>query len=165
MRLRAAVRQDIPAIAVIYNDEILNGTGTFDTQPRSDVEMKKWFDSHGEKHPIIVADEAGAVVGWASLSAWSERCAYARTAEVSVYVDKAARGKGLAGKLLDDLLRRGQTAGLAQVLARITEGNDVSVHLHAQRGFREVGLLKRVGEKFGRVMDVRILQKSFEAPI
>ena len=160
--LRAALPADVPALTAIYNDEVLHGTGTFDTAPKSEAEMGQWLAAHGGRHPVIVAEEAGAVVGWASFSAWSGRCAYARSAEVSVYVAAPHRGRGLAGELLDELLRRGREAGVAQALARITDGNEASLRLHRRRGFADAGLLKRVGEKFGRVLDVRILQKPLE---
>jgi len=160
--LRPARPEDVPAVTAIYNDEVRHGTGTFDTEPRSDAQTREWLRAHGEKRPVIVAEEEGKVVGWASLSEWSSRCAYARTAEVSVYVDPDARGRGVAGGLLDELLRRGREAGIAQALARITEGNEASLRLHRRRGFVDAGLLRRVGEKFGKVLDVRILQKSLE---
>lgn len=161
--LRPARPEDIPAVTAIYNDEVRHGTGTFDTEPRTEAQMRDWLKAHGGRHPVIVAEEDGKVTGWASLSEWSSRCAYARSAEVSVYVDADARGRGLAGELLDELLRRGREAGVSQALARITEGNEASLRLHRRRGFEDAGLLRRVGEKFGKVLDVRILQKSLEA--
>lgn len=160
--LRSARPEDVPALTAIYNDEVLHGTGTFDTVPKTEAEMGDWLKAHGGRHPVIVAEEGGKVVGWASLSAWSGRCAYARSAEVSVYVEKGSRGRGLSGVLLDELLTRGRAAGVAQALARITDGNEASLRLHRRRGFADAGLLKRVGEKFGRVLDVRILQKPLE---
>jgi phosphinothricin acetyltransferase len=160
--LRSAKAGDLPAVTEIYNDAVEHTTGTFDTEPKTLAQQGEWLARHGASHPVIVAEEAGRVVGWASLSPWSDRCAYARSAEVSVYVEAPARGRGLAGELLDELLRRARAAGVKQALARITQDNEASLRLHARRGFAEVGRLRRVGEKFGRVLDVRILQLSLE---
>ncbi len=160
--LRPARPEDLPAVTAIYNDEVLHGTGTFDTEPKTHAEMTEWYRAHGEGHPVLVAEEDGTVVGWASMSAWSNRRAYARSAEVSVYVAASARGRGLAGRLLDELLRRGRAAGVRQALARITDGNEASLRLHRRRGFADTGRLARVGEKFGRILDVHLLQKSLE---
>ncbi len=158
--LRPAVDSDILAITEIYNQAVLRATGTFDTEPKTLEAQRDWFAHHGAAHPVIVAEEAGKVVGWASMSQYSDRCAYARTAEVSVYIDEASRGRGLGGELLKGILAAGKKAGILQVLARVTEGNAVSLRLHAKLGFFEAGRLRQVGEKFGKVLDVHILQKS-----
>ena len=84
-------------MTAIYNDAVARTTGTFDTEPKTLDQQREWFDRHGASHPVLVAEEAGRVVGWASLSPWSDRCAYARTAEVSVYVDESSRGGGSSG--------------------------------------------------------------------
>jgi L-amino acid N-acyltransferase YncA len=160
--LRPARAEDLPAVTAIYNDAVARTTGTFDTEAKTLDQQREWFEKHGASHPVIVAEEGGRVVAWASFSPWSDRCAYARSAEVSVYVEEAARGRGLAGELLDELLRLGRAAGVKQAMARITAGNESSLRLHARRGFVETGRLKRVGEKFGRILDVHILQLSLE---
>jgi L-amino acid N-acyltransferase len=160
--LRAARAEDLPAVTAIYNDAVARSTGTFDTEPKTLAEQREWFDHHGPSHPVIVAEDGGRVVAWASFSPWSDRCAYARSGEVSVYVEEAARGRGLAGELLDELLKLGRAAGIKQAMARITADNEASLRLHVRRGFKESGRLKRVGEKFGRVLDVHILQRSLE---
>jgi phosphinothricin acetyltransferase len=160
--LRPARAEDLPAMTAIYNDAVARTTGTFDTEPKTLDQQLEWFGRHDAAHPVIVAVEGEQVVAWASLSAWSDRCAYARTSEVSVYVDEAARRRGIAGALLDELLKLGRAAGAAQVMARITADNEVSLRLHAGRGFVEAGRLRRVGEKFGRILDVHILQLSLE---
>lgn len=160
--LRPARAEDLPSVTAIYNDAVARTTGTFDTEPKTLAQQREWFARHGASHPVLVAEDGGRVVAWASFSPWSDRCAYARTAEVSVYVEEAARGRGLAGALLDELLRRGRAAGLKQAMARVTADNEASLRLHARRGFKEAGLFRRVGEKFGRVLDVHVLQLSLE---
>ncbi len=158
--IRAAVEADLPAITEIYNQSVLRGTGTFDTEPKTAPQQLEWFRRHGPSHPVIVAEESGKIVGWASVTQYSDRCAYARTAEVSVYIDEGARGRGLGGVLLDAILVAAKKAGLLQILARITDGNEASLKLHDKRGFLRVGVLRQVGEKFGKVLDVNLLQKS-----
>ncbi len=158
--IRAAVEADLPAVTEIYNQAVLRATGTFDTEPKTLEQQRDWYTRHGASHPVIIAEEAGRVVGWASMSPYSDRCAYARTAEVSVYIDENARGRGLGGVLLDAVLVAGKTASIKQVIARVTEGNEASLRLHAKRGFFEAGRLRQVGEKFGKVLDVHIFQKS-----
>jgi len=158
--IRPATASDLPAITEIYNQAVLRATGTFDTEPKTLDQQRAWFAAHGSSHPVLVAEEAGKVAGWASLSPYSDRCAYARTAEVSVYIDETARGRGLGAALLAAVLAAGKTAAIQQVLARITEGNEASLRLHAKQGFFEAGRLRQVGEKFGKVLDVHILQKA-----
>jgi phosphinothricin acetyltransferase len=160
--IRPARAEDLPAVTAIYNEAVERTTGTFDTEPKTLGQTAAWFEAHGAGHPVLAAEEAGRVIGWAALSPWSDRRAYARSAEVSVYVEAASRGRGVAGELLDELLRAGRAAGVKQALARITQDNESSLRLHAKRGFAEVGRLRRVGEKFGRVLDVHLLQLSLE---
>ncbi|MCM2303470.1 MAG: GNAT family N-acetyltransferase, partial [Elusimicrobia bacterium] len=127
--IRPATDRDIPSITDIYNQAVLRATGTFDTEPKTLEQQRAWFSLHGPSHPVIVAEADGKVVGWASMSPYSDRCAYARTAEVSVYIDEKARGAGVGGALLEAILAAGKSAGLKQVLARVTEGNEASLRL------------------------------------
>lgn len=151
----------MPAITDIYNEAILTTDATFDVELKSVSEQKVWFDDHGKKNPILVAVVDGAVQGWASLSKWSTRCAYTKTAEISVYVKQEYRGRGIGTRLMHDILAAGETAGLHTVLSRITAGNDVSVHLHEQAGFEHIGIMKEVGNKFGRTLDVVMMQRIY----
>jgi phosphinothricin acetyltransferase len=84
--IRNAQSSDVDDITGIYNDAILTTTATFDTEPKSVSEQLQWLKSHGGRHPVIVAEYGGAVVGWASLSEWSDRCACGDTGETSTYV-------------------------------------------------------------------------------
>jgi phosphinothricin acetyltransferase len=156
--LRDATAEDLPAIFGIYDEEVLRGTATFETVPKSKEERRLWYDAHPrERYPILVAEEEGRVVGWARLYPWSPRQAYARTAEDSVYVRADARGRGVGRALLEALLARAPAQGIKVVIARIAEGNPGSVKLHERLGFKPVGNMRRVGEKFGRILDVTIL--------
>ena len=158
LSIRDAAREDLPAIFAIYDEQVLHGTATFDTGPRDPAGRLEWFEEHPrDRYPAIVAEESGGVLGWARLQPWSERCAYARAAENSVYVRKDARGRGVGRALLAALLERARGAGIAVILARVVEGNPASLRLHQAAGFRPVGTMRRVGEKFGRILDVALL--------
>lgn len=158
IEIRKAEESDLPLITSIYNEAILNSTATFDTEPKSLENRKIWFSEHVGLYPLIVALINEVVVGWASMSRWSERCAYDTTAEISLYITESERGKGIGNLLLKSIILQGKISGLHTVLARITEGNEVSVHLHLKNGFSRVGTMKEVGMKFGKLLDVEMLQ-------
>jgi L-amino acid N-acyltransferase len=159
LAIRDAGAADAAAIADIYNQAVLHSTATFDTVAQSADERAAWLASHGAAHPVLVADEGGRVLGWGSLSRYSDRPAYEHTVEVSTYVDETARGRGIGGALATALLQRAAGAGMHVVLARICAENDVSLGMYDRLGFERVGVLREVGEKFGRLLDVVILQK------
>lgn len=147
------------AITEIYNDAILKTTATFDTEPKTVESQEKWFEKHTEKYPLLVYEESNQVLGWASLNQWSDRCAYSDTAEISLYIAEAHRGKGIGKQLMSAIMEEGQKARLHTVIARIAEGNEVSVRLHEAAGFQVIGTMKEVGNKFGRRIDVLLMQR------
>jgi phosphinothricin acetyltransferase len=163
LRIRDASIDDLPGITAIYNEAIMETVATFDTKPKSNDEQNAWFMDHGKNNPIIVADDSGDIVGWAALSKWSDRCAYSDAAEISLYVRKEDQGKGIGKKLMKAILDKGEKAGLHTVLARIAEGNEISIHLHEAMGFQHIGVMKEVGKKFGRLIDVYLMQKLYSA--
>lgn len=159
---RAATLADLTAIISIYNDAVLTTNATFDTQPRTLAEQQVWLAAHGAEYPVLVAEVDGVVAGWASLSRWSPKLAYSGTTEISLYVHGDYRGRGVGKALMAAILVAGQSAGFHTVLARIVEGNGVSVRLHEAFGFELVGIMREVGYKFGRWLDVLLMQKLFE---
>lgn len=161
LNIRKATLDDLAAITEIYNQAILKTTATFDTEPKSLEEQKEWFENHSPKYPVLVAEEDGKVVGWASLSKWSDRCAYSDTAEISLYVAEKERGKGIGRKLLEAIILEGEKSGLHSIIARIAERNEMSIHLHHSMGFEHIGIMKEVGRKFGRLLDVYLMQKIY----
>jgi len=163
--IRAATEQDLPGIFAIYDHEVLHGTATFDTQPKTPAERLDWYRSDGNgRYPLLVAEVAGQVAGWARLYAWSPRQAYDRTAENAVYVDRAHRGRGLSRALMEELMRLAPQRGVCVLVARIVEGNPASLALHERLGFRTIGVMRAVGEKFGRLLDVRLMDCHLDAP-
>jgi phosphinothricin acetyltransferase len=162
LKLRSARREDLDAIMEIYNEAIIKTVATFDTEPKTYEEQKKWFDDHELKNPILVAEMSRVIVGWASLSKWSDRCAYSDTAEISLYVREKYQGKGIGRRLIASIIKEGEKTGLHTIIARITEGNESSLHLHRSVGFTHIGTLKEVGKKFGKRLDVHLMQKIYK---
>lgn len=159
--IRLAVKEDLEDILKIYNEAVDKTVATFDTIPRTMEEQVKWYEQHGTLHPVIVALEGGKIVGWASLSKWSDRPAYDRTSEISIYVYESYHGKGIGSSLLREVVELGRQAGIHTIIARITEGNESSIKIHKREGFEYIGVMKEVGEKFNRLLDVHLLQKIF----
>jgi L-amino acid N-acyltransferase len=149
----------VDRIAAIYNEAVRTTVATFDTRPRTRAEQRAWFTHHDRRHPIVVAETSRHVVGWGSITAWSDRRAYDATGEDSVYVASSSRGQGVGGAILAELLDRAGALGYHSLLARVAEGNPASLRLHRSAGFREVGVMREVGYKFDRWVDVRLLQR------
>jgi len=162
LTIRQATLADLGAITAIYNDAILNTVATFDTEPKALDEQRGWFASHDSRYPILVAEADGLVTGWASLSRWSDRCAYADTAEISLYIEEEHRGEGIGRKLLGAILQEGRKAGLHTIIARIVQGNEVSIHLFEDAGFQHIGVMSEVGRKFDMLLDVYLMQMIYD---
>jgi len=158
MNIRPATPSDIPAITAIYNEAIASTTATFDTEHKSLDDRRDWMAEHDQRHPVIVAEVDGRVIGWAALAPWSDRCAYADTAENSVYVAADARGRGAGRALLAELIALARLNGLHTIIARIAHGNPASERLHVSAGFQHIGTMKEVGRKFGQLIGVHMYQ-------
>ncbi len=161
MTIRPAGLSDLPAITEIYNEAIRTTTATFDTEPKTETEHVAWFNAHDDWHPILVAELDSSVVGWVCLSKWSDRCAYSGTAEISLYIKEGFRGKGIGRKLMEAIDAEARRLGLHTAVVRITEENVASLHLAERFGFRHIGVMREVGYKFGRWLDVHIMQKMY----
>jgi L-amino acid N-acyltransferase YncA len=159
IEISRAATEHLEAITDIYNDAVLNTTATFDTEPLSLNDQRLWLAEHDDKFSVLVARKKEDVVGWASLSKWSGRCAYSDTAEISIYIKDGYRGKGIGTKLIIKILDEGKKAGIHTVLARIAEGSEASIRLHKSAGFEYVGVMREVGKKFGKLLDVHLMQK------
>jgi L-amino acid N-acyltransferase len=162
IQIRRAEPADAAAIADIYNEAVLTTTATFDTETKTVDERRQWLQSHDERHPVLVALVDGNVVGWASLSKWSDRCAYADTAETSFYVKSDFRGRGIGRQLKEAIIAEARRLKYHTLIARVAQGSDESLHLNQAAGFVLVGTLQQVGRKFGQLLDVHILQLMLE---
>jgi len=157
--VRLARIDDAEPMRAIYNLEVLESTVTFDLVARSLEDQRAWLREHAGAHPAVVADDAGEVIGFASLSAYKDRPAYSTTVEDSVYVRRDRQGQGAGKVLLEALLELARKHGFHTVIARIVGGHEASIALHRACGFELVGVEKEVGRKFGRWLDVVELQR------
>ena len=161
--LRLATMGDAEQICRIYNHEVTSTVATFDLVPRSLADQQQWITDRNGAFAAIVAidagDERGDVVGFASLSPYKERPAYRTTVEDSVYVSRDGQGAGVGTMLLGALVDTATSHGFHAVMARIVGGHDASINLHARFGFEVVGTEREVGRKFGRWLDVVVMQK------
>jgi L-amino acid N-acyltransferase YncA len=165
MQLRVVRLGDAEAVRAIYNREVAEGANTFDLVSRTLAAQREWITRHQGAHPAIVAveqpgtDRSEVVLGFAVLSPYRSRPAYATTVEDSVYVHGDHRGRGLGRLLLDEILRLAQDHGFHTVIARISGHNEASVRLHRACGFELVGVEREVGRKHGRWLDVVAMQR------
>ena len=165
MKIRPATEGDLPGIFAIYDEEVLRGTATFDTEPKSAAGRLEWLRNDGNgRYPVLVAEVDAEIAGWARLYAWSPRPAYDRTAENAVYVHARFRGRGVSRALMNELMRQAPARGVQVLIARIVEGNPASLGLHQALGFETIGVMRRVGEKFGRLLDVRLMCRHLDVP-
>lgn len=161
MIIRIAQQKDLNAITQIYNEAIQITTATFDTKIKTVEERQEWLLSHDEELPIWVCEVDGKIAGWACLSLWSDRCAYSGTVENSVYILKDFQGKGCGKKLMKTLVDFARKKEYRTIIARISDGNEASIHIHKQFGFQDIGVMKKVGLKFNREIDVHLMQLLF----
>ena len=151
--------QDAEATRQIYNLEVTSSTVTFDLVPRSLDEQRRWIGARSGAHAVVVAEDAGEIVGFGSLSPWRDRPAYSTSVEDSVYVRRDHQGRGVGKILLTELVRVGRAHGFHAVFARIVGGHESSVALHRSLGFELVGTEREVGRKFGKWLDVVVMEK------
>jgi L-amino acid N-acyltransferase YncA len=152
---RAASPDDAPLLAQIYNEGIEDRVGTFETRPRTADDVRKWFDGH----PIVTVEGDGAVIAFASTSAYRSRDCYAGIAEFSVYVARAHRGKGAGRVAMQALIEAAAAAGIWKLVSRIFVENAASRSLMASMGFREVGIYESHAKLDGRWRDVVIVER------
>jgi phosphinothricin acetyltransferase len=156
--LRAARVDDAEAIADIYNQGIAGRGATFETAPKTADDIRARLVGH-DALPLIVADEAGSVIGWAGLSGYRPRACYAGIAEFSIYVDQAARGRGVGRRLLEALVGAARDRGCWKLVSRVFPFNTASRALCRSCGFREVGVYEKHGQLDGRWLDVVIVER------
>jgi L-amino acid N-acyltransferase YncA len=160
--IRTAEERDAAAIAGIYNEGIHDRVATFETRERSAEEVLAWLGN--PRHPVLVAERDGRVVGWVAASTYRARECYAGIAEFSVYVAREARGAGVGDALMNAFIPACETAGLWKLLSRIFPDNSGSRALCARQGFREVGVYERHGMLDGEWRDVVIVERLLIEP-
>jgi L-amino acid N-acyltransferase YncA len=156
MFTRPATLDDAVAIAKIYNEGIEDRVATFETRARSAEDVRKWFDG---VHPIVVVEDNGVVVAFASTSQYRPRECYAGIAETSVYVSRSYRRKGAGRMALEALIEAAHQAGFWKLLSRVFPENTASRGLIRELGFREVGTYEKHGKLDGQWRDVVIVER------
>jgi len=157
--IRKARRDDCQSINDILNHYVANSTATFLTEPQTLDERLAWFDGRGTQHPVVVAEAATRVVGWAALSTFRTRAAYSRTAEVGVYVHHDFHRRGMGRALIDDVVARGHEAGLHAIVGGCCSESVASIGLLESCGFGRVAHFREGGFKSGRCRDVICLER------
>ncbi|MEI8280851.1 MAG: N-acetyltransferase family protein [Armatimonadota bacterium] len=156
--IRLAQIEGAGAINDIYNHYVLTSTCTFHLEPVSTQERLEWLAGHNDRYPVIVAVCKGQIVGWASLSPFRPRPAYAGTVESSVYVHHLHQRKGIGRLLMLDLISRAKALGYHSIIAGAEATQYGSIRLHEELGFEHVAQFKQVGFKFDTWLDTVFLQ-------
>ena len=160
LTVRAAREADAPAICTIYNQGIEDRLATLETELRTPDERRQWLIARGPRHPVIVGEAApGAAVGWASLNAFNPRRAYDHVADLSVYVERAWRGRGVGRLLLERLLEIGRELAYHKLVLAAFPINRAGIALYERCGFREVGVYREQGMLDGRWVDVVVMER------
>ncbi|WP_439550069.1 GNAT family N-acetyltransferase [Falsiroseomonas sp.] len=162
MLIRDAQPADVPAITAIYAHHVAVGTGTFEEQPPAEAEMAARIAKvQGAGWAWLVAELDGAVIGYAYFNQFRDRSAYRFAAEDAIYIRDDVRGQGVGKALVEALLARATDCGFRQIFAVIGDSENVgSIGLHVSLGFRQAGVLKAAGLKFGRWVDVVFMQRA-----
>lgn len=160
--IRPSTDADVPQIAAIYAHHVLHGTGTFETTPPTESDMAaRRADVLGKGLPYLVAEEDGRVLGFAYCQWFKPRPAYRFSAEDSIYLHPDAAGRGVGKQLLAELAARAEAAGIRKLIAVIGDSNNAgSVGVHGALGFSRVGVFKSCGWKFGRWLDIVLMEKT-----
>lgn len=160
--IRPSRDTDLPAITAIYAHHVRNGTGTFETTPPTESDMAtRRADVLAKGLPYLVAEEGGQVLGFAYCQWFKPRPAYRFSAEDSIYLHADAAGKGLGKALLAELVRQAEAGGIRKLIAVIGDSNNAgSVGVHSSLGFTPVGTFKSCGWKFGKWLDIVLMEKT-----
>jgi L-amino acid N-acyltransferase YncA len=162
MQIRDATVEDAAAIAQIYNQGIEDRVATLETVLRSPEERAEWMAAKGPRHPVLVAqDEAGTVLGWASLNQFNPRPAYDHVVDLSIYVGREHRGRGVGDALLGALTERARALGYHKLVLAAFPTNVPGMRLYERHGFTTVGIYHEQGMLDGRWIDVIIMEKLF----
>ena len=157
--VRRAAEADGEAVCIIYNQGIEDRIATLETDLRSPGERRQWIAARGPRHPVIVAEVGGQVVGWGSLNQFNPRTVYDHVADLSVYVERSWRGKGVGRRLLERLIELARETGYHKMVLSTFPFNETGVALYERLGFRRVGTYYEQGMLDGKWIDTLIMEK------
>ncbi len=162
--IRNGALADLPALTDLLNHYILHTPINFDVEPYTAEARREWFDEHAAhgKYRLVVAEERGQIVGYATTSRWRPKAAYGTTVESSVYCRHDACGRGIGSQLYRALFDAIKDEDVHMIVAGATMPNAASVALHERLGFTEVGVFKSVGRKFDKFWDVAWFQRTLK---
>ena len=164
LRIRTASLDDAAAICRIYNQGIQDRVATLETEERTPEERALWLGAHGPRHPVLVAEGDGHVVGWASLNVFNARRAYEHVGDLSLYIDRDWRGRGVGRRLLEALVQRAVELGYHKLVLAAFPWNEAGMRAYRRAGFREVGIYREQGRLDGRWVNTIIMEKILEGP-
>ena len=162
IRVRAAIPDDLERLTAIYNHYVLDGAITFDVEPCTAAARRDWYVAHttGPGHRLLVAEDAGGIVGYAGTGPFRAKRAYDTTVETTIYVVSEAIGRGIGGALYAALFEALRGEDVHRAVAGVTLPNPASMALHRRFAFREVGVFRENGRKLGRYWDVMWLERA-----
>lgn len=159
LQVRAARFGDLPLIQDIHNQGIIDRVATLDTEVRTMTDMQLWFKRHGPRHPVLVAEVGDSIAGWASLNTFNARLAYQYVADLSIYLARPWRGKGLGARLLAPLIPLARELGYHKIVLAAFPTNTAGMRLYERQGFTTVGIYKEMGLLDGCWVDTIIMEK------
>ena len=165
MQVRYAQEGDLERIVEIYNATVPSRMVTADSEAVSVESRSAWFKEHGERRPLWVAEDNGRVFGWLSCSSFYGRPAYARTVEVSIYLDSEYRSRGLGARLLQIAIDHSPALGIDTLLGLIFAHNVPSLRLFEKLGFERWGYLPKIATLDGVGYDLVIVGRSVARPV
>lgn len=161
-RIRPLVEHDLPTITAIYNEAGVNTTASYDLEPVTVANRRAWWQAKvARNHPVLVAELDGAVIGYAAYGTFRSLAGYDQTVEHSVYVADGHRASGIGRMLMRALVDHARGNGVHVMIGVLDADNESSLAFHQRLGFTEVGRLREVGFKFGRWLDVILVQLTF----
>lgn len=157
--VRGARESDLKAILAIYNQGIEDRIATLETEIKDSSYMTEWFKKHQNRYSVVVAEEERNIIGWASLNPYNNRSAYDGVADISVYISRESRGRGVGGKLLSTLEAKAKENNFHKLVLFTFPFNGLGQGLYKKMGFREVGIFQNQGVLDGKFVDVMAMEK------
>jgi L-amino acid N-acyltransferase YncA len=159
LTIRSANEAELEAIRTIYNEGIEDRIATLESDPKDAEDIAEWWTAHDERYAVLVADDGGTIIGWASLNRFSHRCAHAAIADLSVYIARTHRGRGIGYALLAELEKHARAGEFHKIVLHASDVNDHGKRLYLKSGFRLVGVFEEHGKLDGKLMDIVAMEK------